>query len=100
MSSKQAQPAPKIVALPSVSGALYSLPTAQHLGQVNIHPSSSAQRAKESEAKLKKVLAANTAQGPARTAPSSTASSAQSHAASAAGHQPDSPVLMMRTGRR
>ncbi|KZV81716.1 hypothetical protein EXIGLDRAFT_703420 [Exidia glandulosa HHB12029] len=97
MSSKPAGQ-PKIVALPSVSASLCHLANAQHLGQVNLHPASSAQRAKESEAKLKKVLAAN-ANGQSRTAPSSSTPGQSSAPSSTGTPDPNSPVLMMRMRR-
>ncbi|KAF8552640.1 hypothetical protein OG21DRAFT_1443188 [Imleria badia] len=46
----------KLVALPSLSCALSSLPQATSLDSVSLHPSMYAQHAAESEAKLRKVL--------------------------------------------
>ncbi|KAF8132882.1 hypothetical protein EV363DRAFT_80472 [Boletus edulis] len=46
----------KLVALPSLSCALSSLPQATSLDCVSLHPSMYAQHAAESEAKLRKVL--------------------------------------------
>ncbi|KDQ53936.1 hypothetical protein JAAARDRAFT_38912 [Jaapia argillacea MUCL 33604] len=55
--SNKSIPAEQIIALPSLSCALSSLPQAKSLDSVSLHQTSmSAQRAAESEAKLKKAL--------------------------------------------
>ncbi|KAL4063764.1 hypothetical protein J3A83DRAFT_4378413 [Scleroderma citrinum] len=56
--------ADKLVSLPSLSSSLYSLPQATSLANVSLHPSMYAQRAAESEAKLKKVLSKTAASQP------------------------------------
>ncbi|KAF8498911.1 hypothetical protein BU17DRAFT_102874 [Hysterangium stoloniferum] len=52
---------PPIVALPSLSSHLCSLPQAKNMESLPVHPSQSAQRHAESEAKLKKALERNVA---------------------------------------
>ncbi|KAF8511032.1 hypothetical protein JB92DRAFT_2936468 [Gautieria morchelliformis] len=61
-SSKSAKAPPPIVALPSMSSHLFSLPQAKELDSLPVHPSQSAQRHAESEAKLKKALEWNARQ--------------------------------------
>ncbi|KAF9220381.1 hypothetical protein BS17DRAFT_787702 [Gyrodon lividus] len=63
-SSSQGLRAEKLVALPSLSCALSSLPQATSLDGVSLHPSMYAQHAAESEAKLKKVLSKTAASMP------------------------------------
>ncbi|GJE92497.1 hypothetical protein PsYK624_086510 [Phanerochaete sordida] len=80
-----------LVALPSLASSLSSLPMARSMDGIALHPSSmSAQRAAESEAKLKKVLSKSAASNhppSAYMAPSPTTATAYS---------PDSPALTMR----
>ncbi|PPQ90156.1 hypothetical protein CVT25_012467 [Psilocybe cyanescens] len=45
-----------LVAFPSVSSSLHSLPQATSMQNVSLHPNSNALRAAESEAKLQKAL--------------------------------------------
>ncbi|PPQ99418.1 hypothetical protein CVT24_005405 [Panaeolus cyanescens] len=54
-SSSKAVPS-NLVAFPSVSSALNSLPQATSIHNVSLHPNMYAQRAAESEAKLQKAL--------------------------------------------
>ncbi|KAH7890243.1 hypothetical protein F5I97DRAFT_2104 [Phlebopus sp. FC_14] len=63
-SNSQGLRAEKLVALPSLSCALSSLPQATSLDCVSLHPNMYAQRAAESEAKLKKVLSKTAASLP------------------------------------
>lgn len=63
-SNAQGVRANKLVALPSLSCALSSLPQATSLDSVSLHPNMYAQRAAESEAKLKKVLSKTAASQP------------------------------------
>ncbi|KII95086.1 hypothetical protein PLICRDRAFT_128534 [Plicaturopsis crispa FD-325 SS-3] len=49
-------PADRITALPSLSCALSSLPQAKSISNLSLHPTMYAQRAAESEAKLKNAL--------------------------------------------
>ncbi|KLO12342.1 hypothetical protein SCHPADRAFT_941341 [Schizopora paradoxa] len=55
MASQQAR-AQQLVALPSLSCALSSLPQAKNMDGVALHPSSFSNRGAESEAKLRKAL--------------------------------------------
>ncbi|KAG1896352.1 uncharacterized protein F5891DRAFT_1054440 [Suillus fuscotomentosus] len=55
-SNSQGVRADKLVALPSLSCGLSSLPQAKSMDSVSLHPNMYAQRAAESEAKLKNVL--------------------------------------------
>lgn len=89
-SASSAIPPESLIALPSLACSLSSLPQATSLDGIALHPSSmSAQRAAESEAKLKKVLSKSAANHPpsAYMAPSPTTPTAYS---------PDSPALTMR----
>ncbi|KAJ7244400.1 hypothetical protein B0H12DRAFT_1129390 [Mycena haematopus] len=52
MSSRDASNKKGLVAFPSVSQSLHSLPRATSMSNVALHPNMYAQRAKESEAKL------------------------------------------------
>ncbi|KAJ7143742.1 hypothetical protein C8R44DRAFT_864777 [Mycena epipterygia] len=52
MSSRDASNKKGLVAFPSVSSSLHSLPRATSMSNVSLHPNMYAQRAKESEAKL------------------------------------------------
>ncbi|KAF8839780.1 hypothetical protein BDN67DRAFT_969528 [Paxillus ammoniavirescens] len=61
--------AEKLVALPSFSCSLSSLPQATSLDGVSLHPSMYAQHAAESEAKLKKVLSKTAASMPHSSSP-------------------------------
>ncbi|KAI6157221.1 hypothetical protein BKA82DRAFT_126175 [Pisolithus tinctorius] len=63
-SNAQGTRANKLVALPSLSCALSSLPQATSLASVSLHPSMYTQHAAESEAKLKKVLSKTAASQP------------------------------------
>ncbi|KAF8576028.1 hypothetical protein K439DRAFT_1621449 [Ramaria rubella] len=58
--SKSKSP-PPIVALPSMSSHLFNLPQAKNMASLPVHPTQSAQRHAESEAKLKKALERNIA---------------------------------------
>ncbi|KAL6300336.1 hypothetical protein BKA93DRAFT_829160 [Sparassis latifolia] len=51
----------QLIALPSLSCSLSSLPQAKSVDSVSLHPSMSAQRAAESEAKLRKALSKSAA---------------------------------------
>ncbi|KAF8628926.1 hypothetical protein AX15_003645 [Amanita polypyramis BW_CC] len=55
MSSQQCPPS-NLVAFPSVSASLCSLPNATSMQNIALHPSMYATRAAESEAKLQKAL--------------------------------------------
>ncbi|KAL4243345.1 hypothetical protein ABKN59_011028 [Abortiporus biennis] len=56
----------QLISLPSLACSLSSLPQAKSVDSVSLHPSSmSAQRAAESEAKLRKVLSKSSANSPA-----------------------------------
>ncbi|KZT25896.1 hypothetical protein NEOLEDRAFT_1178028 [Neolentinus lepideus HHB14362 ss-1] len=69
-SSSKGIPAEQLIALPSLSCALSSLPQAKSLDSVHLHhPSMSAQRAAESEAKLKKALSKTAASQPQNVTP-------------------------------
>ncbi|KAH7921515.1 hypothetical protein BV22DRAFT_727163 [Leucogyrophana mollusca] len=61
--------ADKLVALPSLSCSLSSLPQAKSMDSVSLHPNMYAQRAAESEAKLKKVLSKTAASFPQQPPP-------------------------------
>ncbi|KAJ7220413.1 hypothetical protein C8J57DRAFT_1393557 [Mycena rebaudengoi] len=52
MTSRDASNKKGLVAFPSVSSSLHSLPRATSMSNVSLHPNMYAQRAKESEAKL------------------------------------------------
>jgi hypothetical protein len=52
MSSRDASNKKGLVAFPSVSSSLHSLPRATSMSNVSLHPNMYAQRAKESEAKV------------------------------------------------
>ncbi|KAJ7723652.1 hypothetical protein B0H16DRAFT_1598091 [Mycena metata] len=52
MSSRDASNKKGLVAFPSVSSSLHSLPRATSMSNVSLHPNMYAQRAKESQAKL------------------------------------------------
>lgn len=79
----------QLIALPSLSCSLSSLPQAKSLDGVSLHPSSmSAQRAAESEAKLKKVLS--------KTASASHPPPAYAMLPSSPQYSPDSSALTMR----
>ncbi|KAJ7250716.1 hypothetical protein C8J57DRAFT_1354622, partial [Mycena rebaudengoi] len=52
MTSRDASNKNGLVAFPSVSSSLHSLPRATSMSNVSLHPNMYAQRAKESEAKL------------------------------------------------
>ncbi|KAJ7035217.1 hypothetical protein C8F04DRAFT_1099444 [Mycena alexandri] len=52
MSSRDASNKNGLVAYPSVSSSLHSLPRATSMSNVSLHPNMYAQRAKESQAKL------------------------------------------------
>ncbi|KAF8908127.1 hypothetical protein CPB84DRAFT_1767344, partial [Gymnopilus junonius] len=56
MTSRDSTKPASIVAFPSVSSSLHSLPQATSIQNVNLHPNMYAQRAAESEAKLQKAL--------------------------------------------
>ncbi|KAN0082799.1 hypothetical protein V8E55_008594 [Tylopilus felleus] len=85
----------KLVALPSFSCALSSLPQATSLDSVSLHPSMYTQHAAESEAKLRKVLS-KTASTPHSAAPSHPYAQSPSHADS----PNSSPPLMMRKSQK
>ncbi|TFK50429.1 hypothetical protein OE88DRAFT_1660820 [Heliocybe sulcata] len=71
-SSGKGIPAEQLIALPSLSCALSSLPQAKSMDSVHLHhPSMSAQRAAESEAKLKKALSKTAAAPSQNTMPKS-----------------------------
>ncbi|KAG1814652.1 uncharacterized protein BJ212DRAFT_1361153 [Suillus subaureus] len=55
-SNSQGLRAEKLVALPSLTCGLSSLPQAKSMDSVSLHPNMYAQRAAQSEAKLKNVL--------------------------------------------
>ncbi|KAJ3481485.1 hypothetical protein NLI96_g7636 [Meripilus lineatus] len=78
----------QIIALPSLSCALSALPQAKSVDSVALHPASmSAQRAAESEAKLRKALSKNAGSN----VPITYAPPAQSYSPGSG-----SPPLMMR----
>jgi hypothetical protein len=52
-SNSRRAPADKLVALPSLSSGLSSLPQAKSMASVSLHPNMYAQRAAESEAKVR-----------------------------------------------
>ncbi|KAF5381542.1 hypothetical protein D9615_005615 [Tricholomella constricta] len=56
MSTRDASSKPSLVAFPSVSSSLHSLPHATSIQNVSLHPNMYAQRAAESEALLQKAL--------------------------------------------
>ncbi|KZT02834.1 uncharacterized protein LAESUDRAFT_391925 [Laetiporus sulphureus 93-53] len=90
-SSAASIPPEHIIALPSLSCQLSSLPAAKSIDSVSLHPTSmSAQRAAESEAKLRKLLSKN---GAPQSGASSTTYASHPHARDPAS---GSPPLMMR----
>ncbi|KAF8066969.1 hypothetical protein FPV67DRAFT_1497297 [Lyophyllum atratum] len=91
MSTRDASNRSSLVAFPSVSSSLHSLPQATSIQNVALHPNMYAQRAAESEALLQKALsktASSFAQHPPAS-PYSYAPPAQSNS--------NSSPLMMRT---
>ncbi|KAH8103329.1 hypothetical protein BXZ70DRAFT_1005758 [Cristinia sonorae] len=86
-SSTNSIPSEQLIALPSLANSLSSLPQAKNLDNLTLHQSSSAQRAAESEAKLRKVLSKSNSSSsvPPAYLPSSQAQ-----------YGADSPPLMMR----
>ncbi|KAG5645350.1 hypothetical protein DXG03_006412 [Asterophora parasitica] len=56
MSTRDTSSKPSLVAFPSVSSSLHSLPHATSIQNVQLHPNMYAQRAAESEALLQKAL--------------------------------------------
>uniref|UniRef100_A0A8H7XUT1 Uncharacterized protein n=1 Tax=Psilocybe cubensis TaxID=181762 RepID=A0A8H7XUT1_PSICU len=83
-----------LVAFPSVSSSLHSLPQATSLQNVSLHSSSNALRAAESEAKLQKALAKTSSSFTPQVQPMMYHTSPLP-----ASHDP-SGGLMMRTVRR
>ncbi|KAI0916205.1 hypothetical protein AcW1_009958 [Taiwanofungus camphoratus] len=83
----------QLIALPSLSCQLSSLPNAKSVDSVSLHPTSmSAQRAAESEAKLRKALSKSAASHPNGLPPAYVPTShPQSYSPSS-----NSPPLMMR----
>jgi len=63
MSSNKVVPS-NLIAFPSVSSSLNSLPQATSIHSVALHPNMYAQRAAESEAKLQSALSKNTPSQP------------------------------------
>ncbi|KAF9465434.1 hypothetical protein BDZ94DRAFT_1307048 [Collybia nuda] len=61
--SKKSAPS-NLIALPSLSSSLHSLPHATSMQNVALHPNMYAQRAAESEAKLQKALSKNASSYP------------------------------------
>ncbi|KAG1741670.1 hypothetical protein EDB19DRAFT_2038722 [Suillus lakei] len=95
-SNSQGLRAEKLVALPSLSCGLSSLPQAKSMDSVSLHPNMYAQRAAQSEAKLKNVLS-KTAASHSQTPPPIPAYMNPPH------HNPNSPSssppLMMRKSK-
>ncbi|GLB41273.1 hypothetical protein LshimejAT787_0904880 [Lyophyllum shimeji] len=92
MSTRDASNKSSLVAFPSVSSSLHSLPHATSIQNVAIHPNMYAQRAAESEALLQKALS-KTASSFAPNPPPSPYSSYPPPASSNSSSSP----LMMRT---
>ncbi|KAI0292001.1 hypothetical protein BC826DRAFT_1105719 [Russula brevipes] len=81
-----------LVALPSLSSSLSTLPQAKNMAHVAVYTSSmSGQHAADSEAKLKKALSNNV--GAAQTLAYATSPSAPSH------NQSTQPLMMKRPAR-
>ncbi|EGN94312.1 hypothetical protein SERLA73DRAFT_143946 [Serpula lacrymans var. lacrymans S7.3] len=95
--SNKGVPADKLVALPSLSCSLSSLPQARSLDSVSLHPSMYAQRAAESEAKLKKVLSKTAASFPQNPPPVPAYMNPPRHDPNSPS---SSPPLMMRKSQR
>ncbi|KIJ49269.1 hypothetical protein M422DRAFT_247073 [Sphaerobolus stellatus SS14] len=85
---------PPIVALPSMSSGLSTLPNARSLDKLPIHPTLSTQRHTESEAKLLKALERNVQRGAGHPGPPQYPHYSEPN--SPASH---SPPLMMRSSR-
>ncbi|KAH7907056.1 hypothetical protein BJ138DRAFT_1015122 [Hygrophoropsis aurantiaca] len=88
--------ADKLVALPSLSCALSSLPQAKSMDSVSLHPNMYAQRAAESEAKLKKVLSKTAASFPQHPPPIPAYMNPPTHNPNSPN---SSPPLMMRKSK-
>ncbi|KAG1734205.1 uncharacterized protein EDB91DRAFT_1225726 [Suillus paluster] len=95
-SNSQGLRAEKLVALPSLSCGLSSLPQAKSMDSVSLHPNMYAQRAAESEAKLKNVLS-KTAASYSQTTPAIPAYMNPPHHNS--NSPSSSPPLMMRKSK-
>ncbi|KIJ64006.1 hypothetical protein HYDPIDRAFT_28899 [Hydnomerulius pinastri MD-312] len=96
-STSQGLRAEKLVALPSLSCALSSLPQATSMASVSLHPSMYAQRAAESEAKLKKVLSKTAASSPQNNSAIPPYMNPPSYNPNSPG---SSPPLMMRKSQK
>ncbi|KAG2036420.1 hypothetical protein BDR03DRAFT_960019 [Suillus americanus] len=88
--------ADKLVALPSLSCGLSSLPQAKSMDSVSLHPNMYAQRAAESEAKLKNVLSKTAASHPQAPPPVPAYMNPPHHNSNSPN---SSPPLMMRKSK-
>ncbi|TFK98271.1 hypothetical protein BDV98DRAFT_607057 [Pterulicium gracile] len=85
-----AHPRPQIVALPSLSSSLSSLPQARSLSHVALHPNTFSHNVVHSEAKLKAALAKNASRSYPPSVPMYMMSPPRSPS-------PDSSPIMMRS---
>ncbi|OAX39388.1 hypothetical protein K503DRAFT_769536 [Rhizopogon vinicolor AM-OR11-026] len=88
--------ADKLVSLPSFSNGLSLLPQAKSMDSVSLHPNMYAQRAAQSEAKLKTVLSKTAASHPHNPPPIPAYMNPSPHNPNSPS---SSPPLMMRTSK-